>query len=62
MDGDHFKILINEENQHSLWPAQKIAPLGWTETGFTGSKAECVEFVDESWQDMRPKTLAMSSK
>lgn len=62
IDGDHFKILINQENQHSLWPAHKVAPSGWTEVGFAGSKADCTKYVDENWQDMRPKTLISSSK
>lgn len=62
IDGDNFKILINQEQQHSLWPAQKAAPSGWAEAGFTGSKADCTKYVDENWQDMRPKTLISSSK
>lgn len=61
IDGDHFKILINDENQHSLWPALKTTPTGWTEVGFSGSKEECTKYVDDNWKDMRPKSLAAQS-
>lgn len=61
IDGDHFKILINNENQHSLWPALKTTPNGWAEVGFSGSKQECTKYVDDNWKDMRPKSLTAQS-
>ena len=57
MNGDLFKVLINDEGQYSLWPAAKIAPSGWSETGCRGSKSECLDYVDKSWTDMRPMSL-----
>lgn len=52
-----YKVLINHEEQYSLWLAYKEPPLGWTETGKTGTKAECMAYVDEVWTDMRPLSL-----
>lgn len=52
-----FKVLVNHEEQYSLWPADLPVPGGWTETGTQGSKAECDEYVRQVWTDMRPKSL-----
>ncbi len=57
IDGDLLKVIVNAEGQHSIWPAMKTTPPGWTETGFSGSKAECSAYVDEHWTDMRPISL-----
>lgn len=57
IDGDLFKVIKNAEGQYSLWPEKKITPEGWTETGFTGSKAEASAYVDREWTDMRPLSL-----
>lgn len=64
IDGDLFKVIKNAEGQYSLWPEQKTIPDGWTETGFTGSKAEASAYVDREWTDMRPLSLqrAMAAK
>jgi MbtH protein len=63
IDGDVFKVLINDEVQYSLWPAGQQAPAGWTEVGFTGDMQECSDYVDQHWVDMRPLSLqkAMAS-
>jgi MbtH protein len=52
-----YKVLINHEEQYSLWPDELELPLGWRETGKRGSKDECVAYVDEVWTDMRPLSL-----
>ena len=52
-----FVVLMNQEEQYSLWPSGKAVPNGWREAGKSGSKAECVAFVDEVWTDMRPLSL-----
>lgn len=51
-----FKVLVNHEEQYSLWPADLPIPGGWTET-MQGSKDECDEYVRQVWTDMRPKSL-----
>mgnify|MGYP006224923287 CR=1 FL=1 len=57
IDGDLFVVLINDEGQYSLWPAAKNSPKGWKEAGCSGGKAECLEYVEKNWTDMRPVSL-----
>jgi MbtH protein len=52
-----YKVVVNHEEQYSIWPAGKENPLGWRDAGKTGNKAECLEFVKEVWTDMRPASL-----
>jgi MbtH protein len=52
-----YLVLINGEEQYSLWPAFKGIPAGWRSIGPTGSKAECLAFIDEKWTDLRPRSL-----
>lgn len=55
MDGfDEFIVLVNEEEQHSLWPAERDIPAGWQQVGPTGSKEDCLAYVNEAWPDIRP--------
>jgi MbtH protein len=56
-DRQSYKVLVNDEEQYSLWPADRDAPLGWRESGRSGTKAECFAFVEEVWTDLRPKSL-----
>ena len=58
---EHYIVLVNEEEQYSLWPAAKVLPAGWRLAGKEGSEQECMAFVDEVWTDMRPLSLRRSS-
>ena len=60
IDGDLLKVIINLEGQYSIWPAKKETPAGWKETGFSGTKTECSEYVDREWTDMRPLSLQLA--
>lgn len=51
-----FQVVVNHEEQYSLWPAEFDIPGGWRDAGKQGSKAECMEYVNEVWTDMRPKS------
>jgi len=55
-----FLVLINEENQHSIWPDFIEIPNGWKSTYGPASKPECLKFVEANWVDMRPRSLAQS--
>ena len=55
-DGEYL-VLVNQEGQHSLWPAFREIPAGWTETGPKGKRRECLDWIDANWTDMRPKSL-----
>lgn len=52
-----FKVLVNHEEQYSLWPEWKGIPGGWSETGVQGDKKTCLEYVEKTWTDMRPLSL-----
>lgn len=52
-----YKVLVNGEEQYSLWPHYKEIPAGWRDAGKQGSKAECLAFVEANWTDMRPLSL-----
>ncbi len=57
IDGDLFKVLINDEEQYSIWPQSKITPDGWRDVGFSGSKEEVDKYIEANWTDMRPASL-----
>lgn len=52
-----YKVLINDEEQYSLWPASVANAPGWREVGKEGTKEECLAYVEEHWVDMRPLSL-----
>jgi len=52
-----YKVVVNHEEQYSIWPEYKDNPLGWTEVGKMGPKAECLAYIKEIWTDMRPLSL-----
>ncbi|MFD9940684.1 MbtH family protein [Nonomuraea sp. NPDC050547] len=52
-----FKVVINDEEQYSVWAADRPAPAGWRESGFAGSRQECLDHIDQVWTDMRPLSL-----
>ncbi|WP_416981259.1 MbtH family protein [Streptomyces sp. T028] len=52
-----FLVLVNEENQHSLWPASAEVPAGWTVARPEGSRQDCLAYIGEHWTDIRPASL-----
>lgn len=52
-----FFVLVNDEGQHSLWPTFADVPAGWTTVHGAASRQSCVQYVEENWTDMRPKSL-----
>jgi MbtH protein len=52
-----YAVVINHEEQYSIWPADRELPLGWSAVGKTGPKAECLDYIKEVWTDMRPLSL-----
>jgi MbtH protein len=51
-NGTNYKVVLNHEEQYSIWPARQENPIGWRDGGKSGSKAECVAYVKEMWTDM----------
>jgi uncharacterized protein YbdZ (MbtH family) len=52
-----YLVLVNDEGQHSLWPAFAGVPDGWTQVLGPGGRPECLDYVERTWTDMRPKSL-----
>ncbi len=52
-----YKVVLNHEEQYSLWPIDRENPLGWRDAGKTGSREECLSYINEVWTDMRPLSL-----
>jgi uncharacterized protein YbdZ (MbtH family) len=52
-----YRVVVNHEEQYSIWPEYKEIPLGWKDAGKVGPKAECLAYVKEVWTDMRPLSL-----
>ncbi len=52
-----FIVVINHEEQYSIWPEYKSIPNGWREAGFKGVKKDCLEYIEKFWTDMRPLSL-----
>lgn len=56
-DSTIYKVVINHEEQYSIWPADRNIPLGWNDAGKSGTKAECLAYIQEVWTDMRPLSM-----
>ena len=54
-----YKVVLNHEEQYSIWPADRENPLGWRDEGKSGSKQECLAHIDEVWTDLRPLSLRL---
>lgn len=52
-----YKVVINHEEQYSIWPEYRECPPGWREVGKSGLKPECLAYIDTVWTDMRPLSL-----
>jgi len=52
-----YKVVVNHEEQYSIWPQGRENPLGWRDAGKSGSKKECLAHIKEVWTDMRPLSL-----
>ncbi|MGW0435657.1 MbtH family protein [Micromonospora sp. NPDC003197] len=62
MSEPRFVVVRNDEEQYSIWSADRELPLGWHDAGFTGTRAECLAHVDEVWTDMRPRSVREAAR
>jgi MbtH protein len=58
-DTTRYKVVLNHEEQYSIWPEDRPNPLGWTDGGKAGMKQECLDHIDQVWTDMRPLSLRL---
>lgn len=56
-DNTIYKVVVNHEEQFSIWPADRENPMGWEDAGKVGPKTECLAYIKEVWTDMRPLSL-----
>ncbi|MFC6879072.1 MULTISPECIES: MbtH family protein [Actinomadura] len=56
-DRTTFRVVVNHEDQYSIWPAGEAEPPGWRDAGKEGTRQECLAFVDRVWDDLRPLSL-----
>ncbi|MEU0878691.1 MbtH family protein [Lentzea sp. NPDC005914] len=61
-DDLRFLVLVNEEGQHSLWPAFAEVPAGWRVAFGEDSRQACLQHVEENWTDLRPKSLVEATR
>ncbi len=52
-----YTVVVNHEEQYSIWPSDRELPLGWRDAGKSGPKADCLEHIKTVWTDMRPLSL-----
>ncbi|HEU4536451.1 MAG TPA: MbtH family protein [Polyangiaceae bacterium] len=56
-DGRTYQVVVNHEEQYSIWFADRAPPAGWREVGVVGSRTECLAHIEQAWTDMRPLGL-----
>lgn len=56
-DTRQYTVVVNDEEQYSIWLAGRPLPRGWKEIGKRGTKTECLKHIDQVWKDMRPLSL-----
>lgn len=56
-DDIEYTVVVNDEEQYSIWPTFRAVPAGWREVGVHGAKAHCLEHIEAVWTDMRPASL-----
>ncbi len=52
-----YRVVMNGEEQYSVWPVDRASVPGWEDEGFVGDREQCLAHIGEVWQDMRPKSL-----
>lgn len=52
-----YRVVVNHEEQYSIWLDNRDIPMGWRAVGQPGSKAECLAYIESAWTDMRPRSL-----
>lgn len=57
MSEQNYQVVMNHEEQYSIWPSDRELPLGWTSVGTSGSREQCLAHIEKVWTDMRPLSL-----
>jgi MbtH protein len=59
-DARAYVVVRNDEDQYSIWLASRDIPEGWYDDGITGPKSVCLEYIEQTWTDMRPRSLRLA--
>jgi MbtH protein len=59
--GDTYQVVVNHEEQYSIWPADREPPAGWRGEGTAGTKADCLAHISQVWTDLRPLSVRAGS-
>jgi MbtH protein len=57
MSDARYRVVVNDEEQYSIWDTGRANPGGWHDAGFEGTKDECLQHIEVVWTDMRPRSL-----
>jgi MbtH protein len=60
-DDTTFTVVVNDEEQYSIWPASRALPPGWRDAGHAGARDACLAWIERTWTDMRPLSLRRSA-
>lgn len=52
-----YRVVVNHEEQYSIWPAGRDIPAGWRDVGVSGTREECLDHIESVWTDMRPLSV-----
>lgn len=56
-----YQVVVNDEEQHSIWPAHRTPPAGWRPLGMRGSREDCLAHIDRVWTDITPLSVRRAS-
>jgi MbtH protein len=56
-EGPRCKVVLNDEEQYSIWPADRANPAGWRDEGTQGTQQQCLDHIEKVWTDMRPMSV-----
>jgi MbtH protein len=56
-DSARYRVVVNDEDQYSIWPEHKRNAPGWRDAGFVGGRDECLDHVEQVWHDLRPRSV-----
>jgi MbtH protein len=57
-----YTVVVNDEEQHSIWPRHRPVPDGWRELGVTGTREACLDHIEQVWTDITPRSARVSRK
>lgn len=61
-DVHEYSVVVNDDEQYSIWRKDKALPAGWMHAGFSGSRAACIQHVGDVWRDITPRSVRERSR